>query len=64
MSGLELARLALLADPQLKVIFASGYGDSLLRQVEFPYLSLQKPYEIEQLQQALADIGRQLYASA
>ena len=63
MSGLELARLALLADPQLKVIFASGYGDSLLRQVEFPYLSLQKPYEIEQLQQALADIGRQLYAS-
>jgi CheY-like chemotaxis protein len=60
MSGLELARLALLADPRLKVIFASGYGDSLLRQVEFPYLSLQKPYEIEQLQKALADISEQL----
>jgi CheY-like chemotaxis protein len=60
MSGLELARRALLADPRLKVIFASGYGDSLLRQVEFPYLSLQKPYEIEQLQKALADIGQQL----
>ena len=60
MSGLELARRALLDDPQLKVIFASGYGDSLLRQVEFPYISLQKPYEIEQLQKALADIGQQL----
>ena len=60
MSGIELARCALLADPQLKVIFASGYGDSLLRQVEFPYLALQKPYEIEKLQKALAEIGQQL----
>ncbi len=60
MSGVELARRALLADPQLRVIFASGYGDSLLRQLEFPYLSLQKPYEIEQLQKALADIDQQL----
>ena len=58
-SGIELARRALAADPQLKVIFASGHGDALLRQVEFPYLSLQKPYEIEQLQKALADIVRQ-----
>ena len=60
MSGIELARHALLANPRLKVIFASGYGDSLLRQVEFPYLSLQKPYEIEQLQKALTEIGQQL----
>jgi CheY-like chemotaxis protein len=60
MSGIELARRALSADPRLKVIFASGYGDSLLRQVEFPYLSLQKPYEIEQLQKALADLGQQI----
>jgi CheY-like chemotaxis protein len=64
MSGVELARRALGADPQLKVIFASGYGDSLLRQVEFPYLSLQKPYEIEQLQKALADIDQQLQRPA
>jgi CheY-like chemotaxis protein len=59
-SGIELARRALAADPRLKVIFASGHGDALLRQVEFPYLSLQKPYEIEQLQKALADIAQQL----
>lgn len=59
-SGVELARRALDADPRLKVIFASGYGDALLRQVEFPHLSLQKPYEIEQLQEALAQIDQQL----
>lgn len=57
MSGVELARRAVAANPQLHVIFASGYGDALLRQVEFPYLSLQKPYEIEQLQKALADVA-------
>jgi CheY-like chemotaxis protein len=61
MSGVELARRALRADPQLKVIFASGYGDALLRQLEFPYLSLQKPYEIEQLQKALAQANQQLH---
>ncbi len=60
MSGVELARRALRADPQLQVIFASGYGDTLLRQVEFPYLALQKPYEIEQLQKALAEVDQQL----
>lgn len=57
MSGVELARRARALYPSLRVIFASGYGDALLRQVEFPYLSLQKPYEIEQLQKALADVA-------
>jgi CheY-like chemotaxis protein len=61
-SGIELARRAVAADPRLKVIFASGHGDALLRQVEFPYLSLQKPYEIDQLQKALATIAQQLQA--
>jgi CheY-like chemotaxis protein len=58
-SGIELARRARSADPAMNVIFASGYGDALLRQVEFPYASLQKPYEIEQLQKVLADIDPQ-----
>jgi CheY-like chemotaxis protein len=57
MSGVELARRARARDPGLQVIFASGYGDALLRQIEFPYLSLQKPYEIEQLQRALSDVA-------
>jgi CheY-like chemotaxis protein len=59
MSGLELARRALQTHPNLKVIFASGYGDALLRQLEFPYISLQKPFDIEQLQKALSAIEQQ-----
>jgi CheY-like chemotaxis protein len=60
MSGLDLARQALAGQPALKVIFASGYGDTLLRHVAIPHLSLQKPYDIDQLQQALATIEQQL----
>jgi len=56
MSGVELARKTLAAMPSIKVIFASGYGDTLLRHLEFPYQSLLKPYEIEQLQKALAAV--------
>jgi CheY-like chemotaxis protein len=64
MSGVDLARKAVGDQPGLKVIFASGYGDTLLRHLEFPYLSLQKPYELDQLQNALATIGRQLQPKA
>ena len=56
MSGVDLARKAVAAHPHMHVIFASGYGDALLRHLEFPFQSLQKPYEIEQLQAALARI--------
>lgn len=58
MSGVDLAREAIGRHPGLKVIFASGYGDTLLRHLEFPYLSLQKPYELDQLQDALAKVAR------
>lgn len=60
MSGVDLARRAVADTPAMQVIFASGYGDTLLRHVEFPYLSLQKPYELDQLQQALDGAARQL----
>ena len=53
-SGVELARQAVARAPRLYVIFASGYGDALLKHLDFPYQSLQKPYEIEALQAALA----------
>ena len=59
MSGVELAKRAIVQQPELKVIFASGYGDTLLRQLEFPYQSLQKPYELDQLQNALSQIAQQ-----
>jgi CheY-like chemotaxis protein len=57
MSGVELARKAVGDAPAMQVIFASGYGDSLLRHLEFPYLSLQKPYELDQLQAALDTVA-------
>lgn len=57
MSGVDLARRALQDQPALRVIFASGYGDTLLRHLDFPHLSLQKPYELDQLQDALAKIA-------
>jgi CheY-like chemotaxis protein len=59
MSGVDLARAALARQRGLHVIFASGYSDNLLRHVDFPYLSLQKPYDLEQLQAALARISEQ-----
>lgn len=58
MSGVDLATRAIAADPAMRVIFASGYGDTLLRHLSFPYQSLQKPYEIDQLQDALAKVAR------
>jgi len=58
MSGVDLATRAIGDDPALKVIFASGYGDTLLRHLAFPYQSLQKPYEIDQLQDALSKVAR------
>jgi CheY-like chemotaxis protein len=57
MSGVELARKAIADAPAMQVIFASGYGDTLLRHLEFPYLSLQKPYELDQLQKALDTVA-------
>ena len=59
MSGVELVQRAISDDPALSIIFASGYGDTLLRHLEFPYQSLQKPYEIDQLQDALTKVVRQ-----
>lgn len=60
MSGVELARQAKRDAPVLELLFATGYGDDLIRNLEFPARSLQKPYDIEQLQQALSDIGKRL----
>lgn len=54
MSGIDLARRALQLQPALGIIFASGYGDSLVARIDFPCISLKKPYDLEQLQAALA----------
>jgi CheY-like chemotaxis protein len=60
MSGVDLARQARQKTPALELLFASGYGDELTRRLEFPALSLQKPYDIEQLQAALDQISQRL----
>ncbi|NML60933.1 response regulator [Massilia sp. RP-1-19] len=60
MSGVELARQGLLLQPSMHIIFASGYGDALLRHLSFPFVSLQKPYEMEQLQGTLDELARRL----
>ncbi|UGQ48231.1 response regulator [Massilia endophytica] len=52
-SGVELGRRALRRQPGLHVVFASGYSNSLTDQLDFPALSIQKPYDIEQLQAIL-----------
>jgi len=62
MSGVELARQALKQAPALQLLFASGYGDELTRHLEFPAQSLQKPYDIEQLQAALDQIALRMAA--
>lgn len=62
MSGVELARRAVTQQRGIEVIFASGYGDTLLRQLDFPYQSLQKPYELDQLQNALDNISQRARA--
>ncbi|CAN7780823.1 PAS domain S-box protein [Caballeronia sp. LjRoot34] len=55
-SGIELARQAVAADPDLHVVFASGdeLPDDLL--FEFPSKTLRKPYAIDELNDALGAI--------
>ncbi|MYM31305.1 response regulator [Duganella sp. CY15W] len=62
MSGVELARHARQKTPELALLFASGYGDELTRHLDFPSQSLQKPYDIEDLQAVLEKIAAKLHA--
>jgi len=57
MSGVDLARQALQQRPALRIVFASGYSQALTSQLEFPAVSMQKPYDIDQLQQALEQVA-------
>ncbi|MPQ55414.1 response regulator [Duganella sp. FT27W] len=64
MSGVDLARQARRDKPTLEVLFASGYGDELTRHLEFPARSLQKPYDLDVLQDALQQIVQSVQAKA
>ncbi|ONN64283.1 PAS domain S-box protein [Herbaspirillum sp. VT-16-41] len=56
-TGVELAKRALERFPTMSVIFASGYGAMVARNVGFPSHSLPKPYDIDQLQEILTKIA-------
>ncbi len=57
MSGVDLAKRALERFPDMSVIFASGYGAMVARNVGFASHSLPKPYDIDQLQEILKKIA-------
>jgi CheY-like chemotaxis protein len=63
MSGIELARQSSVTYPALKIIFASGYGAQISKNVGSEAFSLPKPYDIDQLQQILDSIRLQLPAA-
>jgi len=52
-SGIELAKKAHGMVPQLQIIFMSGYNNLPAGVVNFPFLSLPKPYTLTQLQEVL-----------
>jgi signal transduction histidine kinase/DNA-binding response OmpR family regulator len=52
-SGVELARQALQGQPQLRVVFASGYGAQAAAQEVSGAVMLTKPYSLAQLEQVV-----------
>jgi DNA-binding NtrC family response regulator len=61
MSGIDLAKNAVRLRPSIAVVFSSGFGDISPDAVNFPFLSLPKPYTLNQLQEVLAMVtGRSL----
>ncbi|WP_240475782.1 response regulator [Herbaspirillum rhizosphaerae] len=60
MSGIELAQQINVRIPALKIIFASGYGAQISKNVGTASFSLPKPYDIDQLQNILDGISREL----
>jgi len=62
MSGIELVRKVSETNPALKIIYASGYGAQVRKNVDSNTFSLPKPYDIDELQNILDCIHRQLQA--
>jgi CheY-like chemotaxis protein len=57
LSGLDLARRARARQPDLNVVFCSGFGPALTERIDFPARTLQKPYDIEQLRETILQAG-------
>ncbi|MFS0757560.1 PAS domain-containing protein [Noviherbaspirillum sp. 1P10PC] len=53
MDGVALARRARLDNPDLKVVFATGYGAAMDTSPALPYIILPKPYTLRRLEEAI-----------
>jgi CheY-like chemotaxis protein len=60
MSGIELVRQSRAVHPGMKIIFASGYGAQIGKHFGAEVFCLSKPYDIDQLQLILRELGQQL----
>ncbi len=58
MSGIELAKQLLVKQPDIQVVFASGYGAQMVQHLKFKSRVLPKPYDVVQIQQLLAGLSR------
>jgi CheY-like chemotaxis protein len=58
MSGIELAKRLAREKPALKLIFASGYGLEIAKNLEFPVTVLPKPFDFVQLENVLNQLIR------
>lgn len=56
MNGAEMARQARGIQPDLPIVFVSGYSDTLEFDAIFDAVVLRKPFELEKLHEALAFI--------
>ena len=56
MNGAEMARQAREIQPDLPIVFVSGYSDTLALDAIFDAVVLRKPFELEKLHEALASI--------
>jgi CheY-like chemotaxis protein len=61
-SGVDLAQLALEAQPALRVAFASGYGAPDRDAIGFPFWLVPKPYRLEDLEAILARLDGMMAA--
>jgi CheY-like chemotaxis protein len=58
MDGVALAHLALQRHPDLKVVFASGYGAAVDVAPALPHVVLSKPYTLRRLEEAIGQACR------
>lgn len=62
MSGIDLAKRLAREKPAMKLIFASGYGLEIAKNLEFPVTMLPKPFDFLQLEAVLNKLIQELHS--